>query len=334
MGASEGRAIHVSSCDLQARLVGVKRIGLDLGGTKIAGVLLAEDGKVLGRRRTPTPSAEGYEAVLDALAALGRDLRDAAAGPTTVGVGIPGCIDARSGLVKNSNSTALIGHPLKEDLERRLDCEVRVANDANCFAIAEALDGAARDKGVVFGIILGTGVGGGLVLDGAARTGLHGIAGEWGHSPLQDRDPQAPEPTPCYCGQSGCVETRLSGPALERDHGRLSGEHVGAAEILGRATRGEEAAVRAIERYLAFFGEAVARLIHVVDPDAIVLGGGMSNAQVLYERGPAAVERVLFNDTLLTPILQNHLGDSAGVFGAAWLWGRTPLQADGRSSGG
>lgn len=310
------------------------RVGLDLGGTKIAGVLLSEDGVVLARRRIPTPAAEGYERVLDDLAGVGRDLLEAASEPATVGVGIPGCLDASSGLVKNSNSTGLIGRPLKEDLERRLGLEIRVANDANCFAVAEALAGAGRDHPVVFGVILGTGVGGGLVLDGEVRAGLHGIAGEWGHSPLQDSDPEAPEPTRCYCGQLGCVETRLSGPALEQDHVRLAGESVRAPEVLTRAAAGDAAAGRAVERYLAFFGEAIARVIHLVDPDAIVLGGGMSNAAILYERGPAAVERVLFNDRLLTPILPNRLGDSAGVFGAAWLWGRTPLQADERAPAG
>ena len=298
------------------------RVGIDLGGTKIEGVLLDPEGAVVRRERVPTPSEEGYARVLDTVAALAQGLRDEpGAAQATVGVGIPGCIDAFSGVVKNSNSTGLIGHPLKEDLEARLGTAVRVANDANCFAVAEARGGAARGKRLVFGIILGTGVGGGLAIDGAAHGGLHGIAGEWGHSPLQDTDPYAPEPTVCYCGQAGCVETRLSGPAFEADYERLSGAARPAAQILARVETGDEAALRALDRYLAFFGEAIARLIHILDPEAIVLGGGMSNNPYLYTRGPEVIERVLFNDRLLTPVLRNELGDSAGVFGAAWLWG-------------
>ena len=297
------------------------RIGIDLGGTKIEGVLLDGAGETLARERVPTPSAEGYDVVLDAVARLiqGLAARPGAA-EATVGVGIPGCIDAFSGLVKNSNSTGLIGHPLKDDLEARLGRTVRVANDANCFAVAEAVGGAARGKRLVYGIILGTGVGGGLVVDGVARAGMHGIAGEWGHSPLQDTDPDAPEPAVCYCGQSGCVETRLSGPAFEADYERLAGARRPAVEILERVADGDAAAAKALDRYMAFYGEAIARLIHILDPDAIVLGGGMSNNPFLYERGPAAILDVLFNDRLDTPILQNELGDSAGVYGAAWLW--------------
>lgn len=296
------------------------RIGIDLGGTKIEGVLLDPAGAVRCRERVATPSAEGYERVLDAVADLVRGLREQpGAAQARVGVGIPGCIDTHSGLVKNSNSTGLIGHPLDRDLAARLGTPVRVANDANCFAVAEARAGAAQGKAVVYGIILGTGVGGGLVLDGRARTGLHAIAGEWGHSPLQDTDPEAPAPPVCYCGQAGCVETRLSGPAFEQDYARLSGTRRPAAAILERVGQ-DGAADRALERYLAFYGEALARLIHILDPDAIVLGGGMSNNRFLYERGPEAIRAVLFNDRLLTPVLPNRLGDSAGVFGAAWLW--------------
>jgi fructokinase len=300
----------------------VMRIGIDLGGTKIEGILLDAGGATVTRQRVATPAAEGYASVLAAVVALVGELRAAAGdAPTSIGVGIPGCLDSESGLVKNSNSPGLIGKPLKQDLEAGLEQEVRVQNDANCFAVAEARAGAARDAKVVFGIILGTGVGGGLVIDGKARVGLHGIAGEWGHSPLEDRDPEAPAPASCYCGQSGCVETRLSGPAFEKDYERLSGSHRQAADILPLVGTGDASADHALDRYLAFYGEAIARLIHVLDPDAIVLGGGMSNNPYLYDRGPEATRKVLFNDRLRTPVLRNELGDSAGVFGAAWLWG-------------
>ncbi|MDA1193571.1 MAG: ROK family protein [Planctomycetota bacterium] len=294
------------------------QIGIDLGGTKIEGVLLDAAGAVLARRRVPTPA--GYEAIVAAVADLVGLLQVEATRPATVGVGIPGTVDAHSGRVKNANTTSLIGQPLRADLVARLGQDVRIANDANCFAVAEARAGAAQGHKLVFGIILGTGVGGGLVVDGVARTGPHGIAGEWGHSPLDDRDPEAPAAPPCYCGQRGCVETRLSGPAFERDYERLAGTARGAAEILSRVETGDRAARRALDRYLAFYGEGVARLLHILDPDAIVLGGGMSNNPYLPTLGRAAVEAVLFNARLDTPILRHALGDSAGVFGAAWLW--------------
>ena len=307
------------------------RIGIDLGGSKIEAVLLTEEGRVLRRQRRATPWELGYEAVVDALGDLVAELEREAprdgAERATVGVGIPGCIDRETGRVKNANSTALIGRPLQSDLEARLGCEVRMANDANCFAVAEALAGAARGQRMVFGVILGTGVGGGLVLDGAPREGLHGIAGEWGHSPIGDEDPDAPPAPTCYCGQRGCVETRLSGPAFEADYARLSGRDLRAPEILERAAAREATAVRALDRYLRFFGEGVARIIHILDPDAIVLGGGMSKTPALYDRGRDAVERVLFDARLRTPILRHELGDSAGVFGAAWLWGGRRLVA-------
>ena len=305
------------------------RIGIDLGGTKTEGVLLAEDGRVVSRRRVETPAREGYEAIVDAVAGLVEVLERDADGRATVGVGIPGTVSADTGLVKNANTTCLIGRPLDRDLADRLGRPVRVQNDANCFAVAEAVGGAGRDGRVVFGVILGTGVGGGLVFDGTARVGRHGIAGEWGHSPIEDRDPDGPPAPACYCGQHGCVETRLSGPAYEADYARLAGladARVRAPEITRRAEAGDTAAQQAVTRYLAFFGEGLARVLHVVDPDVVVLGGGMANNPWLLERGPAAVEAVLFNPVLTTPIRRHELGDSAGVFGAAWLWGGTPRE--------
>ncbi len=295
------------------------RVGIDLGGTKTEGVLLARDGSPSIRRRIPTRAGAGYEAILEDLVGLAGRLLEAADDAATLGIGIPGCLDQGTGRVKNSNTQALQGRTLQRDLEARLARPVAVANDANCFAIAEARAGAARGHEVVFGIILGTGVGGGLVIGGIARQGLHGIAGEWGHSPLEDRDEAAPPAPLCYCGQRGCVETRLSGPALERDYERLAGVRLSASDVFARAAAGDGPAARAVARYLAFFGEGLARLIHILDPDAIVLGGGLANADILYERGPAAIERVLFHDRLGTPILRPGLGDSAGVFGAAWL---------------
>lgn len=294
------------------------RIGIDLGGTKTEGVLLDRHGEVVARERRPT-GASRYEAIVDGVVALVRTLEDAAAMACSVGVGIPGTIDRATGLVKNANTTCLIGQPLAQDLEARLERDVRLENDANCFAVAEAHAGAARDHRTIFGVILGTGVGGGLVIDGRVHRGRHGIAGEWGHSPIEDRDLDAP-PTPlCYCGQRGCIETRLSGPAFEQDYARMSGEAVSAEAIVARIPA-DAAASRALDRYVGFLAEGLARVFHIVDPDAVVLGGGMSNVSTLYERLPGAIATVLFNPRLEAPVLRNELGDSAGVFGAAWLW--------------
>lgn len=299
-------------------------MGIDLGGTKIEAVVLDDRDAVVLRRRVPTPRAEGYAAILTAIVGLVRALEAEVGARCSVGMGIPGTLRREDGLVKNANTTCLIGKPLARDLEQRLERTLRIENDANCFAVAEARMGAARGAEVVFGVILGTGVGGGLVLGGQARQGPHGIAGEWGHSPIEDRDPAGPAAPACYCGQHGCIETRLSGPALEADFARLAGlpdaRPRPAAEIASLAEQGDGAASRALARYLSFFGEGLARIIHVVDPDVIVLGGGLANMDVLYTEGPRAIERVLFSDRLVTPIRRNALGDSAGVFGAAWLY--------------
>lgn len=294
------------------------RVGIDLGGTKIESVLLDDGGDVVERRRTPTPAAAGYTAILDELADHVRRLDDLAGRACPVGVGTPGVVDGATGRLRNSNTACLRGEPIRDDLEARLGRSVVVRNDANCFALAEARLGAARGHEVVFGVILGTGVGGGVVIAGEARVGPHGIAGEWGHSPIGAGGVR------CYCGQRGCVETRLSGPALERNYARRLAETARAAEaaarvpeIARRADAGEPEAVAALDEYLTHFGEGIARIIHVLDPDAIVLGGGVSNLDVLYDEGLRRVERVLFHDELRTPILRAELGDSAGVFGAA-----------------
>ena len=295
------------------------RIGIDLGGTKIEGVLLDEDGGAIRRERIPTPREGGYDAIVEAVVAHVRQLAEGARSDCTVGVGIPGTIDTRTGVVKNANTTALIGHPLQADLSERLARSVTVANDANCFAVAEARAGAGRDASVVFGVILGTGVGGGVVWNGCTWPGHQGIAGEWGHSRIADPDGVA-APT-CYCGHAGCIETRLSGPALEEDYRRLSGsdDQITATDLPLRAEGGDNAARMALARYLWFFGEALASVLHVLDPEVVVLGGGLSHLELLYTDGPAAVAARLFNPRLETPIRKAMLGDSAGVFGAAWL---------------
>ena len=282
------------------------RIGVDLGGTKIEAIALAH-GRETFRKRMPTPRGD-YEETVAAVAALARD-----AGPGTVGVGIPGALSIVSGLVKNANSTWLIGRPLKEDLERALERPVRVANDANCFALSEAIDGAGKGARAVFGVILGTGVGGGIVIDGKALIGCNAIAGEWGHNPLPLPAPTDLPLPACYCGRAGCIETYLSGPALEREHAALSGERRSAKEIaLVDAV--------ALSRYVERLARALAGVINVLDPDVIVLGGGLSNIERLYTDVPRLWTRYVFSDQVTTRLVRHVHGDSSGVRGAAWLW--------------
>src|SRR5262245_7844893 len=287
-------------------------IGVDLGGTKIEAVALSSEGEVLARKRVPTAAERGYEAILASIADLVGEMRAAVPAAARVGIGTPGSLSARHGTLKNSNTLCLNGKPILGDLERRLGVPVRLENDANCFALAEARLGAARGKEVVFGVILGTGVGGGIAIGGRIWSGPQHIAGEWGHHVI---DPEGPS---CYCGARGCVETLLSGPALERAYGDAGGD-AGAAEIAARAARGETSAAAVFDAYLARFGRALANLINILDPDVVVLGGGLSNIDALYTRGRAEVARCVFNDELRTPIVRNELGDSAGVFGAALL---------------
>lgn len=291
------------------------RVGIDLGGTKIEGMVMDPEGRELLRERRPTPAAEGYPAILSAVVDLVHALESRIGEHCVVGVGTPGAISRRSGTLKNSNTVCMNGQPLHSDLERMLQREVRLENDANCFALSEAHDGAAQGCAVVFGVIIGTGVGGGIVCDGRVHTGAHRIAGEWGHNVLVTNGRR------CYCGRRGCVETYLSGPGLARTYRDLSGgEEVAARKVAQRAAQGNAAARLAVERYLASFGRALATVINILDPDAVVLGGGLSNMDPLYGAGRDQVTRHLFNDELRTPILRHRHGDSSGVRGAARLW--------------
>ena len=296
------------------------RIGLDLGGTKIEGVALDDHGAQLERRRVATPR-EDYEATVRALAGLVRDLETATGRTGTVGVGMPGAISPATGLVKNANSTWIIGKPLDRDLSAALDRPVRLANDANCFALSEAVDGAGAGARVVFGVIVGTGTGGGVAVDKRVLTGPNAIAGEWGHNPLPwPREGEWPGP-PCYCGKTGCVETFLSGPGMARDHLQATGEAVGAPEIAARAERGDAAARATLARYEDRMARALAVVLDILDPDVVVLGGGMSRIARLYDAVPRLWPAWAFSDRVDTLLKPPVHGDSSGVRGAAWLWG-------------
>lgn len=295
------------------------RIGVDLGGTKIEVVALSPAGNVLERRRVPTPRGD-YEGTLEVIASLVTGLERDLGEQGTVGVGMPGAISPATGLVKNANSTWLIGRRFQEDLSRVLGRPVRCANDANCLALSEAVDGAGAGANVVFGVILGTGVGGGLVVHGQVVVGGNAIAGEWGHNPLPwPSEEERPGPA-CYCGRSGCIETFLSGPGLSDDFKRLSGEHRSAVDIAESAARGDAAAERALARYEERLARALASVINVVDPDVIVLGGGASNLDRLYTSVPALWSPYVFSDHVATRLVKAVHGDSSGVRGAAWLW--------------
>ena len=310
------------------------RIGIDLGGTKIEGLAL-EGGRELARLRVATP--RDYDATLRAILQIVAALEAQAGGTATIGLGIPGAIDPDSGLVKNANSTWLIGRPLAIDLEAALGRPVRIANDANCFAVSEAADGAAADAGVVFGVIVGTGTGGGVIVHKQLLTGRHAIAGEWGHNPLPWPDAEEWPGPPCYCGRSGCIEMFLSGPALAADYGRSTGVALDAVEVVRRADAGEAAAEAALARYERRMAKALAAVINVLDPDVIVLGGGMSNIERVYRHVPLLWGGYVFGATqagghaqgspavarVRTRLVGAKHGDSSGVRGAAWLWPET-----------
>src|SRR5688572_7710330 len=311
------------------------RIGIDLGCTKIEGLALADDGRELARHRVAAPRGS-YDDTIRAVVTLVRHLESASAeristasagqARATVGIGIPGAISPATGLIKNANSTWLNGRPLDRDLARALERPLRLANDANCFALSEATDGAAAGAAVVFGVIIGTGTGGGLVVNGRVVTGASAIAGEWGHNPLPaPEDDERPGPS-CYCGRSGCIETFLSGPALARDYAAHGGDEVPAIEVAARADAGERGALACLDRYERRFARAIASVINVVDPDVVVLGGGLSNLRRLYDRVPALWAAHVFSDRVDTRLLPARHGDSSGVRGAAWLWAPgTPL---------
>jgi fructokinase len=296
------------------------RIGIDLGGTKIEIVALDDAGRERLRRRVATPTREGYDAIVQSLVALVQEAEAALGARASVGIGTPGAVSPATGRIKNSNTTCLIDRPLGEDLERALGRPVRMANDANCFALSEASDGAAAGAEVVFGVILGTGVGGGIVVSGRPLAGRNAIAGEWGHGPLPwPRDDERPGPA-CYCGKHGCIETFLSGPGLSRDHAAHGGGPATATEIATAAEAGDVLARATLGRYADRLARGLAAVINVLDPDVIVLGGGVSNIAWLYEEVPARWGAWVFSDRVDTALLPARYGDSSGVRGAAWLW--------------
>ncbi len=295
------------------------RIGIDVGGTKIEAIALDEDGTVLRRQRVATPRGN-YEATLDAVARLVQEVESDLRRTGTIGIGLPGAISSRTGLLKNSNSTVLNGHAVHEDLARKLGRAIRTENDANCFALSEAIDGAGAGHDIVFGVILGTGVGGGLVVDRRCVVGRNRIAGEWGHNPLPwVRDEERPGP-PCYCGRTGCIETFLSGDGLRRAYLAQTGSSRAGEEIAAAAQAGDEPAQECLRTYQDRLARSLAAIINVLDPDVVVLGGGLSNIDALYDGLGTHVGQYAFSDHLDTQFVRAVHGDSSGVRGAAWLW--------------
>jgi fructokinase len=290
-------------------------LGIDLGGTKIEIIALDDQRVELFRRRVPTPRGD-YQGTLTALVDLVTDAERQLGQRGTLGIGIPGAESRFSGLIKNANSTWLIGQPLRRDLQALLRRPLRLSNDANCFALSEATDGAAAGVPVVFGVILGTGVGGGIVVNAHVLAGANRIAGEWGHNRLPGDEALWPA---CYCGRSGCIETFLSGPGLQRDHAQITGQSLAPDEIDARAAAGDEACEATLCRYEHRLARALAQVINILDPDAIVLGGGLSNLMRLYDHVPKLWGEYVFSDRVATRFLQNRHGDSSGVRGAAWL---------------
>lgn len=296
------------------------RIGIDLGGTKIEILALDDEGRELARRRVPTPRHD-YRAIVEAIAGLVKQAEAEIGATGSVGVGIPGSLSPATGLVKNANTTVLIGHPFDKDLAEELGREVRLENDANCFALSEAVDGAAAGAHVVFGIVLGTGAGAGIVVGGEVLRGRHLIGGEFGHNPLPWPSVEEVVAAPaCYCGQKGCLETWVSGTGFAADHARATGAALSAPEVAALAAAGDPAARATYERYVSRLARGLAHVVNLIDPDAIVIGGGMSKVDTLYADLPAAMRPYVFSDSCTTPIVKAKHGDSSGVRGAAWLW--------------
>jgi len=298
---------------------GQARLGIDLGGTKIAGIVLDTRGATLAEARMPAPRGD-YRATIEALAALVVQLEADAGGACSVGIGMPGSLSPATGRVRNANSHWLNGHPFGVDLARRLDRPVRIENDANCLAVSEAVDGAGAGARVVWAVILGTGVGSGIAIDGRVLTGRNGIAGEWGHGPLAaPRGDEQPGPD-CYCGRRGCIETWLSGPGLAADHARRHGGSLTAEAIVAAARTGDAQARDTLATHLDRLGRAAAQVVNLLDPDVIVIGGGLSRIPELIAGLPGAIAPHVFSDAFDTPVRASLHGDASGVRGAAWLW--------------
>lgn len=292
------------------------RFGLDLGGTKMEAVLLDDTGEIVWRERRPTP-AEDYQAIIETIAALVAQAAIETAQEMTVGIGMPGSLSPKTGLARNSNTQCLNGQAIKQDLESAMAREVRLANDANCFALSEATDGAGAGAQSVFGVIIGTGCGGGLVFDGKLQNGANGIGGEWGHNPLAAPTADELPGPPCYCGRHGCNEVWISGSGFARDHEAIAGEKLTAEQIIASDSA---AAKASFERLCDRIARALGAVINVVDPDVIVLGGGLSNVDALYTHIPEIWDGYIFSDVIETRLVKNKHGDSSGVRGAAWLW--------------
>lgn len=303
------------------------RIGIDLGGTKIEAIALDRAGTEIARKRIAAPR-DSYRATVQAVRDLVLEVERSIATerPSTVGIGIPGAISPDTGLIKNANSTWLIGHPFDRDLAQALGRPVRIDNDANCLTLSEASDGAGAGYRLVFGVILGTGTGGGLVIDGRVHHGPNLIAGEWGHTPLPWREPDDDPPLPCYCGKRGCIETYLCGPALAAGFLAEHGRELSPPEIIAEANSGDAAAGRTLAVYERRLAKSLAMIVTAIDPDVIVLGGGLSNVERLYESVPVIWQEFAFSDKVVTPLKQAEHGDSSGVRGAAWLWSLAEME--------
>ena len=295
-------------------------MGIDLGGTKIEIALVDAMHGVVYKDRVPTPQ-HSYNAILDAISALVDKTvsQQKIERPSSIGIGIPGCLDPATQLVRGSNTVVMNGKPLQVDLQQRLGLQIHLQNDANCLAVSEAVDGAAKGCSVVFAVIIGTGCGGGIAIDGKAWTGKNAIAGEWGHNPLPWPSADEIQVAPCWCGQVGCQETWISGTAFALDHARHTGERIKAEQIIAKMRAGNLAAQESFGRYVNRLARALASVMNVLDPDAIVLGGGMSNIDEIYQALPSEIIRYTFTKPIATPVLKAMHGDSSGVRGAAWL---------------